>query len=519
MENPGLPATASQGDGAQTLADAECPHCGTMLRRVTTGTDGKVLCLNCGKRHSLRTSESTTPPGDEASLELRSGTAAQPQIREPVAPAYGYLRALGILALVAGVVGTFFACLGVYMATGATYFSWSAEYVWFFQNSFSPAIVGWWLFALTDALVRLDAAHTALAWRRGYFKEAILAPKGSSLPYILPLAATGGVLGFSVAFANADSRGDVDLIPMLIGFLLIGASMAAGFAIENLRLFFFRQAELARMAASAAHGKPLYGKGGALVWSGSALWMVGMAAFFSIGMLAILFEDRMRGHEALMMILGICGLASIGYSLTLVLGGLADAREEWLRAARSKPGSTPDLLAWVGTGAPILLLCIGAVFVLALFVAEGHIRTGEFFVFFGFSAGLACFAMFLLTLFRAVRSWQVAHSGFLSKGSERTRPGGRVRTLIFVLLLISVANLCAGAVTVSKAMSSWGNWYSLSQIVTMISGLALFVLATAYLPLWLACMVREARVSLESAEEELARKKMEADAVYPPPEE
>jgi hypothetical protein len=273
------------------------------------------------------------------------------------------------------------------------------------------------------------------------------------------------------------------------------------------------------MAAFAAHGKPHYGKGGAMAWSGSALWMVGMAVFFSIGMLAILFVDHMRGHEALMMFLGICGLASIGYSLTLVLGGLADAREEWLRAARSKQDSTPDWLARVGTGAPLLWICNGAVFILALFVAEGHIRIGEFFIFFGFSAGLVSLAMFLLTLFRAVRSWQLAHSAFLGKGIERTRPGGRTRTLIFVLLLVSAANLCAGAVTVAKAMSSWGNWYSLSQIITMISGMSLFVLATAYLPLWLACLVREARVSLEIAEEELARKKLEADAVYTLPEE
>lgn len=518
MENPVIPATASQGDGSQTLADTECPHCGTMLRRVTTSSDGKVLCLNCGKRHVLRASAIATPVEFESTAEQESRTDAQPQAREPVAPSYGYLRALGILALVAGVVGTFFACMGVYMTAGTTYFSWSSEFVWFFQNAFTPAIVGWWLLALTDSLVRLDAVHTALAWRSGYLKESILAPKGSSLPYILPLAATGGVMGFSVAFANADARGDVDLIPMVIGFLLIGASMAAGFAIENLRLFFFRQAEIARMAAVAIQGKPLFGRSGSMAWSGSALWMVGMAVFFSIGLLAILLEERMDGHEALMMFLGICGLAGIGYSLTLVLSGLADAREEWLRAAWTKPSSTPDLLARVGMGVPLLWICIGAVFVLALFMAESLILTGEFFIFFGFNAGLVCFAMFLSTLFRSVRSWQAAHRTLMSKGIERPRPGGRARTLIFVLLLLSMANLCAGVVTGVKAISSWGSWYSLSQIITMISGMFLFVLATAYLPLWLACMVREARASLESAEEELARKKAEADAVYPPPE-
>lgn len=224
---------------AAVLQSIVCPSCEAVLRNVSAQIGGTVRCLNCGKRFMVDGSARDALPQRESA---GAPPARAIPAREPRAAGYWLLRIPAIILCGASLFG--FALL---MWNIGNFFRWGFRFDSLVFLSYWPLIpwAGGFLFFLSRAMSRIDASAAFLAWRRGIIKDSLPPATGSSLPYIAPLAIAGGVLPIACIRAVPDGM-EATIIGTLIGAVMF----YAGFALEDVRQFIWRQETLARSCCS-----------------------------------------------------------------------------------------------------------------------------------------------------------------------------------------------------------------------------------------------------------------------------
>ncbi|MCY3021521.1 MAG: hypothetical protein NTW87_21110 [Planctomycetota bacterium] len=171
--------------GDEDAATATCPACGAVLRNVRVEPGARVRCLNCGKRFAPEHGQDAraTDHGRDA-----HATGA------PRGAGYWLLRIPAAIVCAAGLVGT---PLLMFTFIGALAVFRRGIRIEEFAGLLYMPLLAWQgvvLVFLTASLARVDAGGVLAAWRAGIIKGSLPAMPGSSLPYIAPLAVTGGLL-------------------------------------------------------------------------------------------------------------------------------------------------------------------------------------------------------------------------------------------------------------------------------------------------------------------------------------
>ncbi|HYG77082.1 MAG TPA: hypothetical protein VEK08_18905 [Planctomycetota bacterium] len=206
----------------------ECPACGAVLRNVSA--EQSLRCLNCGKR--------ITAQREEAPAEV---IAARPQ-----SPGYWLLRIPATILLIAtSALAAVIVWNELPLLIQSTSLRRINEFLYVALLPFTGAA----LHLIARAFNRLDAASVYWAWKRGCIRDALPAPEGSSLPFIAPLAVSGGLTPIIVLTVSGNTEARVVVIAGIFGAL----GVMAGFALEDLRQFCSRQLALAR--ACCAHSR------------------------------------------------------------------------------------------------------------------------------------------------------------------------------------------------------------------------------------------------------------------------
>jgi len=248
-----------------SVAETPCPRCGK-LGLTEPDAQGQVRCPACGGMFRIRSAAELPAGVKPRAPEQALGTAgpssqaaapSQTALPIPGTPSYIFLKvsAWGIFGLaVAGVAREF----AVSMA-GAT----------LGLSFYAPAVVSALLMGCLLLLVlavirhisRLDRATGWIAWRGGGYRQPLGRPPRSSLPYILPLCATGGlVVVMSVGAMVAWTELGRTTVPGLSAWLGLagGATLfLMGLGCEELRLFLWRMEQWALCIRDRTRGQEL----------------------------------------------------------------------------------------------------------------------------------------------------------------------------------------------------------------------------------------------------------------------
>jgi hypothetical protein len=223
-------------------ATLECPSCKATLQKVSITAGVRVNCLRCGARFYPA---GIGGPNETAADSAPDGTKTV--AREPKSPGYWLLRIPAAILCVAGIfIAALIAWTEVPKGTLTIYF-WLAA-------SFVPLLplAGLLAFFGARSLARVDAGLSRLLWKKAILTEPLPAMRGSSLPYIGPLAVVGGLLPlFRFIFIEQTPQ---ELIRGAIPGALL---FFAGFMAEDLRQFAWRQTSLAdHIARRSAQSPP-----------------------------------------------------------------------------------------------------------------------------------------------------------------------------------------------------------------------------------------------------------------------
>lgn len=336
---------------------AICPHCSAPLQRPEPSADGRVLCLNCGKRFALDAARSEG--GVAAAMPAHSG--------EPPVPAYLYLRATGCLAAALGIGWT-----GSYFMRPTFPLSWDVQH---FLSAITPAIVGLFLWAVTGSLVRVDAAVTGLAWQRGLLREPLTAPAGSSLPYVLPPAAAGSLAGIFLTFKNLTLEDGGSIERALLGGVIVGASLIGAFAFDNLRHFLLRQTQLAQLLSRRKSASPA-----PRVFGAVARWL----ALAWVGLVALTIATAFTAPWSSIKEteLQYLGAAAVLVSILLLVRDFSDSVRAW-QGWVDAPSGPKDLLLrscrWLAYLLSLTMILFAAT-LSSTMVRKGHLELLHIFV-------------------------------------------------------------------------------------------------------------------------------------------
>ncbi|MCW8130749.1 MAG: hypothetical protein KIS92_10395 [Planctomycetota bacterium] len=476
-----MPAAAS---GA-----AECPHCGAGLQRAEPGADGRILCLNCGKRFA----PSGAAPSSNA--EQQASSQAADRVAEPVPPAYGYLRAAGILAFLTGLAGL----------AMAGYEPFTRLIRWDLNTGVSLGCLGSVFCFLAGAMVlrtiwdllRLDGLHGALAWQRGRVKSPLAPLRGTSLLYILPPASLGGMVGL---YLMTDGLNTENGFRAGAGVVTIAAGLLAAFSAENLRLLLWRQVQWAARLRGLNDLPP------PRAWNGSTLlWLPLLAGLL---VLVVMILDRTRRYGAFNAAWGVIwlgGFFAVGLAALLLLRNLAASMRAWHDAEETQHRRDPLLMAVAYL--PVLYCLSGSGWMILCAYQMRNYLDAEFVLMLsGVCLVSGSLALFLGRLAIELARWRRAQETLLEAqpGSFWTGVNGH---LAFWLLLTGLVG-CAifsydcflSILNLSLAFAL--TWTDVMQTVTSDFCAALIIL---YLPLWCLAILRETRLSVAAAEQALAR--------------
>ncbi len=347
---PALPPEQTSNETPPSIATAavapisvECPGCGAKLRNISIGTSVKIRCLNCGIRFSpFQASDATHATASHESAAMSD--ESKPKIREPKSAGYWLLRIPAIL-YAAGITCVF---AGSVITT---------LYALFFQNSRYRGQTDGYLFALlylplmplsayyffvaTRALARLETRTLKAAWNEKLIQNSLPGAPGSSLPYILPLAAGPMVLFIiSVVKSNQDYFRFDNIVTSGIASV---ACFFLAFMIDDLRQFIWRQKSMADMCISGTTLSPAIKSDSRIPMLGllPAATLVAIALFFA----AIFFENQLRRERLTMrdkeslIVMMIAMLTAFGCATTFFLTGrnFHNATNAWWNCAARVP--------------------------------------------------------------------------------------------------------------------------------------------------------------------------------------
>lgn len=250
-----------------------CPHCQQTLLKATPSEDNHVRCSACGRSFEvalavvtppkLTAAEAPAAPAAPASSVLPPKAIA-PLGPEPAPASYGLMKATTWCFFAWFVCSAAYSgykkwngageslvrALGPLSVPQMTWISWSL-------GSATMILVGIVLVALCGTVDRLDRRASWLAWRSGAAGHPLAQAPGSSLPYLLPFCASGGVatmLGLVRAFGGGGFAADGEFLDGLslawVGCILFLTGLACG----ELRRFFWRMGELARRIVNRTRG-------------------------------------------------------------------------------------------------------------------------------------------------------------------------------------------------------------------------------------------------------------------------
>ncbi|MGD0093053.1 MAG: hypothetical protein ABSE73_24335 [Planctomycetota bacterium] len=296
------------------LITANCPACGALLRNVQAAPGVSVRCLNCGRRFTPEPARSTgSLPVDAHAPEGRAASSP------PRSPGYWLLRipaAVASLASLAIVPYILYEIAKPFILYGTKFSGFRRPLEALTLGAYVPLVAwsAWALLFLARALARVDSGVTYVAWRAGALNRPLPAAPGSSLPYIAPVAALGGV-GVPLTIAAGNGGSDSLWITFLLG-VCGGTGFYLGFMLEDVRQFCWRQEQLARACFRAAGGRS---KRGPEVLSGcrwllsGAVLLVALAIFF-----VVLDHLRYDRGENLIPLFFSFAFVGIAYSLLLL---------------------------------------------------------------------------------------------------------------------------------------------------------------------------------------------------------
>lgn len=279
-------------------ATVACPRCDATLQKVVVTPGVRINCLHCGARFF----PTGSPEAAQTSFP-RAPSPGKPSAREPGSPGYWLLRIPAAALCVAGIFITALIAWTELRPLPAP-----TVYFWVYA-AFVPLIPLAGLLAVfwTRSLARVDAGAARLLWKSGLLTEPLPGMRGSSLPYIGPLAITGGLLPlFRYIYIESTAEELIrGAIPGVVLFL-------AGFMAEDLRQFIWRQRCIAEQLAKQ---KSLDDR-----WPLTTIRWTAWACVFGFGCLTmcellLAYKTGPDGYNRVNFILYV--------SLALVFGGLA----------------------------------------------------------------------------------------------------------------------------------------------------------------------------------------------------
>ncbi|MCK6472037.1 MAG: hypothetical protein L6R28_09855 [Planctomycetes bacterium] len=178
--------------------------------------------------------------------------------RKPAAGSYGLVVVLGFVFLLASVLLAAVTGYILVEELSRSYASGRELLVMAAVTAGLPCL-GLSLLMLLRNLAPIDAAAVHLAWRRGALSEGMPQTPGSSLPYILPLTAGGGLLAILPIIVAGDRESDNSwywtgiIFPMLV----LGTVLAlVGLALGEVRRFLWRMEFTANSLAEHLEAAP-----------------------------------------------------------------------------------------------------------------------------------------------------------------------------------------------------------------------------------------------------------------------
>jgi len=469
-------------DSATDQRHLECPHCGATLRKVESGADGKVLCLNCNKRFAT----------NQSSQRLDLFVTDSVCTREPDTPTYGYLRIAGVLLLLAGIAGTLLLGYGWYEEINSLSRTMHPGHYWWLSTSLLPVALGGALFTLSSLIPKLDTLHTIWAWRQGLLAEPLDSPKGSALPYVLPVAACGGVAGVAMLMASFLQEEAVMVVLAVCGVAVVVMALTFAFALENLRLFLWRQRELARRTKSRKVGTNNF----RLPWwpwylrFEIATMLAG--GFLSIGILS----EWNAGGLITFLICSGCLASSVSFAL--LLHHQRNAAAAWQQAAeRTMPGRRGRI--FMTLRALTFLLALTAAVLCCAYWFDSYRNSNGNLIVLGTCLGLPALVLTMVALAGSAADWLETQACLLGSDAQ---PRRTLTWLAGLCLTLSILNFAFGIWTMQEVLEVEfrGAWRSGVRETVLIGSLILLgVLASAILPLWLAVILRTTQAARNNA--------------------
>ena len=395
-----LPTEPAGAGTAVAPPPVECPGCGAKLRNVSAGPDAKIRCLNCGIRFAPFQAANATPLAETSRENAAQPNENKPKIREPKSAGYWLLRipailyAAGITCAFVGLVISLLYAMFVRQMRYSKNSSPLPNFEYLLPLLYTPLmpLSAYYLFVATRALARLEARTLKAAWNDKLIQRSLPGTPGSSLPYILPLAAGPTVL-FIMSVVKSINRDYFRMDDIVAPGIASAACFFLAFMIDDFRQFIWRQKSMAGACAPDTTARPGTQPDSRLPLLGllPALAVITFALMF----VAISYEDHVRYQRyrqyairldyELYKTWAIVVLTAFGCAATLFLTGrnFRNASNAWWRTASSLPGQVaaveqlqdaPDSLVRFMRVVLIVFAVLGTTTMLCLGTRHGPIQ-------------------------------------------------------------------------------------------------------------------------------------------------
>lgn len=353
---------------------------------------------------------------------------------------------------------------------------------------------------LLRRLAPIDAAAVHLAWRRGALYGQLPAAPGSSLPYILPLTAGGGLLAILpiLLVADEDSMNSWYWSGMVFPMLVIGALVGLlGLALGEVRRFLWRMECVAKALANHQAAGPSMPSRTPAHYGAAWTAMLAAACVALLTMLASLADmgHRIDRQSFSMWLAGCLAYPGGLLSLAFVTSAAAQTLGAWNRAlgtpglyTRPRPGGL-DAAPAMSRVFLFFASAWGCVLVIATFhaMARWGFRLDDDFVLAMSMAGAAALAAFwCAAVFAGVFRARVLVEDRMGRSSAMLTylsvQGGLARHLKWALLACSVTIV---ACLLPEFRGS--DWF---MMMLVLSGLA-------FAAVWLGFLADEMRLLAE----------------------
>lgn len=223
-----------------------CPACGQAIRNAVP-VDGRYRCGACQKKFSA--SEKADSPGRQRDVEVQ---------KEPAPASYGLLlvAAWATVLLAAGLSLWFYIANESMTAVTVSLIHTSGR-IASLACGLQMVLLGLLCVAAAGALARLDRSASWLAWRAGHFPPSLAHTPSGNLPYVLPLAVTGGLWIMLSLATSMETDIPKDWVEIFGGGVFSAGAGAVllliGIGCGEVRRFLWRMTQLGKVLAHSNH--------------------------------------------------------------------------------------------------------------------------------------------------------------------------------------------------------------------------------------------------------------------------